>query len=239
MKRFVSAFLLLIGLLVAGGEARATVVLDTGTAASNGIVNINTFNWPGISFTTGPAATTLESIKIALNYNCGGFNPPCQALTIQLSLFADAGGGVPASNAVPLATYTAPAFQPTSYVDGNAGTLTTITLGPTLSSYTLLANTPYVLIFSQPAGNFDLALNFSSTSAAVSSAGWSEIPALPKTSDSGATWSSLSNLNAIFQLSAVPTPAPAAVPSLSEWTQLMLGLMVISMLGWQWRKQKM
>ncbi|NBY21468.1 MAG: IPTL-CTERM sorting domain-containing protein [Gammaproteobacteria bacterium] len=35
----------------------------------------------------------------------------------------------------------------------------------------------------------------------------------------------------------VPAPTAQAVPSLSEWAQLMLGLMVISMLGWQWRKQ--
>ena len=31
---------------------------------------------------------------------------------------------------------------------------------------------------------------------------------------------------------------PSAVPTLSEWAQLMLGLMVLSMLGWQWRKQQ-
>ena len=33
-------------------------------------------------------------------------------------------------------------------------------------------------------------------------------------------------------------PTAQAVPSLSEWTQLMLGLMVLSLLGWQWRKQQ-
>ena len=39
----------------------------------------------------------------------------------------------------------------------------------------------------------------------------------------------------------VPTPSPTAkaIPTLSEWTQLLLGLMVISMIGWQWRKQQM
>ena len=36
---------------------------------------------------------------------------------------------------------------------------------------------------------------------------------------------------------APPSP-PAAVPTLSEWAQLMLGLMVITMIGWQWRKQQ-
>ena len=33
-------------------------------------------------------------------------------------------------------------------------------------------------------------------------------------------------------------PTAQAVPSLSEWSQLMLGLMVLTMLGWQWRKQQ-
>ena len=33
-------------------------------------------------------------------------------------------------------------------------------------------------------------------------------------------------------------PTAKAIPSLSEWAQLMLGLMVISMLGWHWRKQQ-
>jgi hypothetical protein len=35
-----------------------------------------------------------------------------------------------------------------------------------------------------------------------------------------------------------PAPASSAVPSLSEWAQLMLGLMVLTMIGWQWRKQQ-
>jgi len=33
-------------------------------------------------------------------------------------------------------------------------------------------------------------------------------------------------------------PAVQAVPSLSEWAQLMLGLMVLTMLGWQFRQQQ-
>ena len=37
---------------------------------------------------------------------------------------------------------------------------------------------------------------------------------------------------------SAPTPTAQAVPSLSEWAQLMLGLMVLTMIGWQWRKQQ-
>ena len=36
----------------------------------------------------------------------------------------------------------------------------------------------------------------------------------------------------------VGTAAPAAVPTLSEWAQLMLGLMVISMLGWHFYRER-
>jgi hypothetical protein len=54
---------------------------------------------------------------------------------------------------------------------------------------------------------------------------------------SGPTY--LKALYAISALLTVPTPTAQAVPTLSEWAQLMLGLMVISILGWQWRKQKM
>ena len=34
------------------------------------------------------------------------------------------------------------------------------------------------------------------------------------------------------------TAAPASIPSLSEWSQMLLGLLVMTMIGWQWRKQQ-
>ena len=238
MKRFLSVFLLLTGFLVAGG-ANATVVLDTGAATSSGGVNLNSTSQPGFSFTTGPVASTLQTINVALDYSCGGGFPACQALTIKLSLYADAGGGLPANNAVPLATFTAPAAQPTTYA-GNAGTLNTITIGSPLSSYTLAANTNYVLIFSQPADVSGLGLTRSGTSAAVGSSGWSASFTIPRTSDGGATWSALATNTPIFQLSAVPYVAPTAqaVPTLSEWTLMLLGLMVISMIGWHFHRER-
>ena len=33
-------------------------------------------------------------------------------------------------------------------------------------------------------------------------------------------------------------PAPASIPSHSEWTQLMLGLMVMATLGWYWNRER-
>jgi hypothetical protein len=45
-----------------------------------------------------------------------------------------------------------------------------------------------------------------------------------------ATW----NVN----LYSSPAPTAQAIPTLSEWTQLMLGLMVMMMIVWQWRKKQ-
>ena len=33
-------------------------------------------------------------------------------------------------------------------------------------------------------------------------------------------------------------PAPASIPSLSEWAQLMLGLMVLTMIGWHFHRER-
>jgi hypothetical protein len=46
------------------------------------------------------------------------------------------------------------------------------------------------------------------------------------------------SLYAISALLTVATPAAQAVPSLSEWAQLMLGLMVISILGWHFHRER-
>ena len=39
---------------------------------------------------------------------------------------------------------------------------------------------------------------------------------------------------------AAPAPAPTAqaIPTLSEWTQLLLGLMVMATLGWYWNRER-
>ena len=39
-------------------------------------------------------------------------------------------------------------------------------------------------------------------------------------------------------IASAPAPAAQAVPTLSEWAQLMLGLMVISMIGWHFHRER-
>ena len=37
---------------------------------------------------------------------------------------------------------------------------------------------------------------------------------------------------------SIVSPAPAAVPTLSEWTQLLLGLMVMMLIGWHFHRER-
>ena len=46
-----------------------------------------------------------------------------------------------------------------------------------------------------------------------------------------------SPVTVIVNAAPAPAPAPSAVPTLSEWSQMLLALMVLAMIGWQWRKQ--
>jgi hypothetical protein len=43
----------------------------------------------------------------------------------------------------------------------------------------------------------------------------------------------------LYAISALLTvAAPSAVPTLSEWAQLMLGLMVLTMIGWHFHRER-
>jgi hypothetical protein len=37
---------------------------------------------------------------------------------------------------------------------------------------------------------------------------------------------------------SAPAPTPSAVPTLSEWSQMLLGLMVLSMIGWHFHRER-
>lgn len=51
------------------------------------------------------------------------------------------------------------------------------------------------------------------------------------------TWAG-DSLTIIIPSGGASCVTAAAIPTLSEWTQLMLGLMVMTMAGWQWRKKQ-
>ena len=227
MKRFV-AVLMLAGGLLAGNSVMGATVLGTGAATKFSGATISSSFWQGFQFTTGSQSASLNSIDLAID-NAG-------TTSMTWYLYADGGLGVPANGATALATYTAPSAAYLAYSNGNAATLSSITFGGALASYQLAPNTSYVLILSMSTSGLNVAIT---TSPITSTEGWSSNTQRLFTGNSGASWTPSSN-PFIFNLNTTSAPAPTAqaVPSLSEWAQLMLGLMVISMLGWQWRKQQ-
>jgi hypothetical protein len=45
-------------------------------------------------------------------------------------------------------------------------------------------------------------------------------------------------VNGLALTVTVTAPAPQAVPTLSEWTQMLLGLLVITMIGWHFHRER-
>ena len=234
MKRFLSVFLLMSGLLVAGG-AKAGLVLGTG-ALSNNISNniqVDNIQWPGFQFTTGSSQASLQSIDIAFTSDVTD--------NYTFRLYAASVSGLPVNGATPLATYTASTISTTAY-NSNLATLTTINFGGALSSYQLAANTSYVLVVEGSAVNNQYFVNNNQLATQLNSSGWSSSLGFLVTSDSGQTWTDLGNQGAfIFNLSATtnsPTVSPAPIPTLSEWAQLLLALMVLAMVGWHFHRER-
>jgi hypothetical protein len=227
VKRFVSVFLLAGGLLVAG-VANSATVLGTGAISSGSYYFINTAQLLGFQFTTGSGQTNLQSIDMAMGL----------ALTESYTfrLYLSSGNGLPANNATPLATYTASSISTTAY-NNSLGTLTTITFGGALSSYLLAANTSYVLTVEGQVGSSQ-GFKYSQTPATqLNSSGWTSSVGALYSINSGATWVSTSDAF-IFNLSATTnSPTPSAVPTLSEWAQLMLALMVIG-IAWHFHNHR-
>jgi hypothetical protein len=56
---------------------------------------------------------------------------------------------------------------------------------------------------------------------------------------SGGQYVSKNQSKSLYAISPLLTvSAPAAVPTLSEWAQLMLGLMVMTLLGWHFHRER-
>jgi len=228
VKRFLSVFLLMGGLL-AGTSVMGATVLGTGAATSICCASFGAAFWQGFQFTTGSQSASLNSINLAIKTVTTGMT---------WRLYLDNGGGTPAPGATALATETTPSATYANYTDGNAATLSTITFSGALASYQLAPNTRYVLIFSlSNAGNWV----YLSNNPITSTEGWSSTTVRVLTADSGANWTGtqipfIFNLNATSAPASIPTPAP--IPTLSEWAQLLLGLMVMTVIGWHFHRER-
>jgi hypothetical protein len=205
--------------------SRAEIGNISGSSAS--VVTGDTFtntDYIAFLFQTGSSSTQITSISLPFwsNAQSGTSN-----FTIELwSVASGSPSSVLASASVSGASNAGSPAAVNAYTAGQLGTIATTSLLPNTAYAVVLKNSTTL--------NFNWGSNF--TNSYTTTDGWLYLSS-QRSSNSGSSW------NQAFDYSiAITTPqapsAPAAVPTLSEWAQLMLALMVISMLGWQSRKQQ-
>ena len=228
MKRFIAVLMLASGLLVAGG-ASASITNQNISGSTAAVSTGEYFNGSnGIAafiFKTGPTTSTIDSISLAL----WDFSAvPSVNFTIQLrSVVAGQPSTILASaNVSGSANASTPAAVNT-YNAGLLGAIATTSLNP---------NTQYAI---DVTNSSSLVLLGADSATYTTTEGWLYVSSLAS-SNGGTSYNIVAAdyVVAISTAAPAPAPAPSAIPSLSEWTQLLLALMVISMLGWQWRKQQ-
>ena len=200
MKRFVSAFLLAGGLLVAGGGANAAATVTFTETGGNVVVTfLGSINTSALT-SAGPDAFAAAIAPSGAFVNIGDLTgSPCSAYTGLIGPGNWGVGGItPTSSAsgdkVGIFGSATRICLPLGYTGGSLSGTSTYS-GATLASLNLTVNT----------------YTYS----------WG----------SGATADSI-NLY-------IGTTPPAAVPSLSEWTQLLLvGLMLMMLIGWHFHRER-
>jgi len=231
VKRFLSAFLLLSGLLVAGGASASitnqnisgsTAVVFAGQPfiGSNGIA--------AFIFKTGPTTRTIDSISLAL-----WMFSAVQSVnfTIQLrSVVAGQPSTILASANVSGSANPGSPAAVNTYNAGLLGAIATTSLNP---------NTQYAIDVTNSSTQVYLG-NDSATYTTTD--GWLYVSSLVSTN--GGTSYNAAGADYVVAISATaapaptPTPTPASIPSLSEWTQLLLGLMVMMLIGWHFHRER-
>jgi hypothetical protein len=218
-KEFIALCMVGFSIIFSGNSWSATTVLTTGAPSAPIQLNLttpNTHQW-GFSFTTGPSPASLESIDIATNNITA---------TLQFSLYL-AIGGKPVNGAMPMATFSVPSKIYMLYSPGNIASLNHISFGGTLRSFTLAANTSYVLVASATSSTGLIHWAAETSAAPTGSEGWSSTLNSVYSSDSGSTWSSFVVDTPVYSLQiAAPLP-PSPIPTLGEWGAIIMALMML------------
>ncbi len=145
----------------------------------------------------------------------------------------NASSGVPTSLVASVSGLTAnvsvfPTSTVNTYSGGNLGSIATTTLLPNTQYAIVLRGASIVMFFGGLSSNTYTATD-----------GWTYVGS-SYSSNSGISWTTTQQpfffIAGITTLSMAPTAK--AIPTLSEWSQMLLGLMVLTMIGWQWRKQQ-
>jgi hypothetical protein len=223
VKHFLSVFLLLGGLLVAGGANASATYTYTGTTYDpTSFTNYTSCSAPTCgTFTTAMRVTGTFTVSAPL--------PANQSLTdISAQLVSWS-----FNNGIGIVSSSGTAFIDTFQVaTDSSGNISDAYVGVNNWQTTVGVNSYFnsVVIFPNNIGGYsrgDIALkctvmgsgNACSTSIGSGNASQSEALSL-----SAGSWPS--------------TPTPAAVPTLSEWSQLLLGLMVMMLVGWHFHRER-
>ena len=222
VKRFLAAFLLAGGLLVAG-VAGATTYIDTITSWDNSY-SVTPFGASSIP-TYGQVITVGSGVD------------PITQFTFKIGNCSTAGNYLAYIYAWDGSTATATGSALYTSTVQSIGSGTPITASSTFNVPSLsLAPGQYVLFVSTDGVSSPVeGCSFGLVSPGTYSGGSFNYTSTGFTS---ASWTLLVGANLAFSVITSPTPAPAAVPSLSEWSQLMLGLMVLTMIGWHFHRER-
>jgi hypothetical protein len=218
VKRFVALLMLAGGLLVAG-VAGATTYIDTITSWDN-TNSVGTFGAGGTP-TYGQVITVGSGVD------------PITQFTFKIGTCSTAGNYLAYIYAWDGSKATGSALY-TSTVQ-SIGSGTPITASSTFNVPSLsLAPGQYILFVSTDGVSSPVdGCSFGLVSPGAYSGGSFNFTYTGFTS---AGWGSFSGDNLAF--SVITSPASAPVPSLSEWAQLMLALMVMTVIGWHFHRER-
>ena len=220
--------ILLLGILsVVSANIYATTLLDNSSAALVFADDLRSANRGGISFTVGSAGYQLSTIQfVPVKQSSSG-----DALgDITIGLYPwDPSTNTISGPAVVSQTFTGLLFKDLSSASWSNNVTVSFT-----SSATLSPNTSYILVFG-PSSISGVVSGIATAGVAVSagSSGLTLLYGNGYSTDSGSSWTTSGDL--LVSIAGNPL---SAVPTLSEWTQILLGLMVITLIGWHFHNTR-
>jgi hypothetical protein len=200
----------------------------SGSTAGGDTITITGTGFSGASgITVGGNPCQSTSFPSATSATC--VTPPGSAGTASV-VITDANGFTNVANT--LFTYQAPASTPTvtsiSPTSGSTAGGDTITI-----TGTDLTGATSITVGGAACAPFNVA---SATSATCTTPAGTAGTASVEVTTPGGT--SASNSLFTYTAAPTPTPTPSAVPSLSEWAQMLLGLMVMMLFGWHFHRER-
>ena len=231
MRRFVAALFMLSGLMVAGG-AKAVVYLDaTNTLSYSGSLGTSSDSVAPdeqtMTITSGSVDVDITSIQLnveSFSYSFTG--------NLILKVYPADSGNVPILSTV--------YFTQTIHGVNFPSPAQYVSINPT--GLTLLAGTKYtVSVSAQNSTPVDFFFKSQTYSPATNSGfiyGESGLVVGSAYNSFAGQYVSLFEISGTTHLAPAPAPSPSAVPTLSEWSQLLLGLLVLSMIGWHFHRER-